>query len=606
MNVTNLPNLTGRMSGRQLALFSLLLLYILGSSFSGYAQSDMITINGKVIASDDKQPIIGASITDASKKNIGVTNLNGEFSVKIQRNSSITISYLGFSPVTRQFSADQNGINISLSVANTALTEVVVTALGIKREEKALGYAVTTLGGDQLTDAVSNNWTDALSGKVAGLNLVRSNGGPSGSNKIILRGENNLTGDNEALIVVDGVVINNGSGRSTASGTGGYLSEETPVDFGNGIGDLNPEDIESVTVLKGPGAAALYGQRGANGAVIITTKSGKTNKKGLGITFNSNSAISTITRWPDLQYEYGQGLNGDNYYSFLSSEDGSSTRSTSSAWGPRFDGQMFYQYDPVTHTKATERTPWIPYVNDSRNFFNDAATFTNSVTLDGGGEKTSARFSYTNANNKWIIPNTGYNRNSVALSVRQKMNDKLTLSTKVNYTNKSSDNLPSTGYNNQSIMYWYLFWVPNANIDWLKDYWLPGKTQQLQSYPFSSLPDNPYLIANQMLNKSNRNTITGSAQATYDFTKKLSLMVRTSIDLSQELRSQQRPFDTEKFKRGMYRTQGIYSQEVNSDFLLSYKTKIKKDFDVSASFGGSMLKNIYNRDYNKADSLLYP
>lgn len=606
MNVTNLPNLTGRMSGRHLALFSLLLLYILGSSFSGYAQSDMITINGKVIASDDKQPIIGASITDASKKNIGVTNINGEFSVKIQRNGSITISYLGFSPLTRQFSANQDGITLTLSIANTALTEVVVTALGIKREEKALGYAVTTLGGDQLTDAVSNNWTDALSGKVAGLNLVRSNGGPSGSTKIILRGENNIGGENEALIVVDGVVINNGSGRTTSSGDKGYLAEETPVDFGNGIGDLNPEDIESVSVLKGPGAAALYGQRGANGAIIITTKSGTGNKKGLGITFNSNTALSSIYRWPDLQHEYGQGLDGDNYYSYLNTADGSSTRSTSDAWGPRFDGQMFYQYDPVTHTTGTERTPWIPYVNDSRNFFEDAATFTNSITLDGAGDKTSARFSYTNANNKWIIPNTGYTRNSVALSVRQKMDDKLTFSTQVNYTNKASDNLPSTGYNNQSIMYWYLFWLPSAKLDWLKDYWKPGREQIEQSYPFSSFPDNPYLIANQMLNKSNRNTVTGNAQANYQFNKKLNLMVRTSIDLSQELRSQQRPFDTEKFKHGMYRTQGIYSQEVSTDFLLSYKTKIKKDFDISASVGGSTLKNLYNKDENRADSLLYP
>lgn len=606
MNVTNLPNFTRGVSGRQFTLLSFLFLYILGSSFHGYSQVDLITINGKIIASDDKQPIIGASIADANNKNIGVTNLNGEFSVKIKRNSSIRISYVGFTTLTKQFSANQDGITITLAVANTALTEVVVTALGIKREEKALGYAVTTLSGEQLTDAVSNNWTDALSGKVAGLNLVRSNGGPSGSTKIILRGENNLTGDNEALIVVDGVVINNGSGRSTGSGDKGYLAEETPVDFGNGIGDLNPEDIENVTILKGPGAAALYGQRGANGAIIITTKGGKANKKGLGITFNSNTALSTINRWPDLQYEYGQGLDGANYYSFLATEDGASTRSTSSAWGPRFDGQSFYQYDPVTHTKGTERTPWVPYVNDSRNFFNDATTFTNSVTLDGAGDKTSARFSYTNANNKWIIPNTGYSRNSVALSVRQKMDDKLTFSTKVNYTNKFSDNLPSTGYNNQSIMYWYIFWVPNADLDWLKDYWLPGQENRAQSYPFSSLPDNPYLIANQMLNKSNRNTITGNAQANYQFNKKLNLMIRTSIDLSQEQRSQQRPFDTEKFKHGMYRTQSIYSQEISTDFLLSYKTKIKKDFEVSGSVGGSMLKNLYNKDENRADSLLYP
>ncbi len=606
MNFTNLPNLKRSILSRRLIHLSLLFFVILGYSSIGLAQTDLITIKGKVIASDDQQPIIGASIADANKKSIGVTNVTGDFTVKVPRNSNIIISYIGFTPLTRKFSANQDGITITLAVLNTALKEVVVTALGIERQEKALGYSVTKIEGAQLTDAISNNWTDALSGKVAGLNLVRSNGGPAGSTKIILRGESNLTGDNEALIVVDGVVINNGSGKATATGGGGYMSEETPVDFGNGISDINPEDIENVTVLKGPGAAALYGQRGANGAIIITTKAGQARKKGLGVTFNSNNSFQDINRWPDLQYEYGQGIDGNNYYSYNNSEDGVSTRSQSSAWGPKFDGQMFYQYDPVTHTKATERSPWVPYTNESRDFFKKGATFTNTVTLDGAGDKTSARFSYTNANNTWIIPNTGYKRNTVALSVKQKMNDKLTLSTKVNYTNRFSDNLPSTGYNNQSVMYWYLGWVPSASIDWLKDYWMPGKENLTQSFPFSSLPDNPYLIANQMLNKSNRNTVTGNAQATYKFTKNLNFMVRTSIDLGAEGRTQQRPFDTEKFKKGMFRTQNIYSQEVNSDFLLSYNTKIRKDYSVNASFGGSSLKNRYNRDENRADSLLYP
>lgn len=567
---------------------------------------ESIRISGKVVEDESGLPLPGASVIGLNRKLLGLTDANGNFSVYVEQGTEISFEMLGFKPIKQVANAAASNWVIKMVESVNALNEVVVTALGIQREERALGYATTTVEGKELTDAISNNWTDALSGKVAGLNLIRSNGGPTGSNSIILRGENNLTGNNEALIVVDGVVINNSSGRTTASGEKGYLANETPVDFGNGIGDINPEDIESVSVLKGPGAAALYGQRGANGAIIITTKSGNPRKKGIGVTVNSNTSFQQIFGGPDFQYEYGQGTDGDNYYSYNASEDGASTRSTSSAWGPRFNGQMFYQYDPVTHTKATQRTPWVPYIDANKDFFEIGKTYTNSVTLDGGTDKTSARFSYTNVKNTWIIPNTGYDRNSIALSVNQNVTDKLKIATKINYNNKSSDNLPSTGYNNQSIMYWFLFWEPNASLDWLKDYWLPGKENVSQSYPFSSYPDNPYLIANEMLNKYNRNGLTGNIQATYNFTKKLSLMVRTSLDFANDQRSQQRPYDTEKFKKGMYRTQNIYSQERSSDFLLNYKTTIKKDFSLNVTAGGSTLKNNYNKDELRADSLSYP
>jgi TonB-linked SusC/RagA family outer membrane protein len=568
--------------------------------------NDDIIIKGKVVEASTGLPIPGVSIIGANRKALGFTTAEGNFSISVPIGTEVSFEMLGFQPQKKIAERSELNWIIQMEESYNKLNEVVVTALGIERDEKALGYSTTTVQGKDLTDAISKNWTDALSGKVAGLNLLRSNGGPDGSNKIILRGESNLSGEgNEALIVVDGVVINNGSARVTGYGDKGYLAQETPVDFGSGLNDINPDDIESVTVLKGPGAAALYGQRGANGAIIITTKSGKSNQKGIGVSINSNTSFEDIYGGPDLQYEYGQGTDGDNYYSYNASADGSNTRSTSSAWGPRFNGQEYFQYDPVTHTQATERTPWVPYVNDAFNFFETGKTFTNSVTLDGGTDKTSARFSFTNVNNSWIIPNTGYDRNSVALSVSQKVNDKLKIAAKVNYNNKSSDNLPSTGYNNQSIMYWFLFWEPNASIDWLKDYWMPGAENVSQSYPFSSYPDNPYLIANQMLNKYNRNGFTGNVQATYNFTKDLSLMVRTAMDFANDERSQQRPFDTEKFKRGMYRTQSIYSQEITNDFLIRYNKKFK-NIQFSATAGGSMLKNRYNKDEVRADSLAYP
>lgn len=566
----------------------------------------MISVSGNIISSDDKLPLTGVTITDVTKKSLGSSNGDGKFSIQLPKGGKVNFSMIGFAPQSQTYDKNTAGITIIMDASTTALNEVVVTALGIKRDEKALGYAATVVKGEQLTKALSNNWTDALSGKVAGLNLIRSNGGPTGSNRIVLRGESNLTGENEALIVVDGVVINNGSGRTTGSGSAAYLDSDSPVDFGSGLNDINPEDIESVTVLKGPGAAALYGQRGANGAIIITTKSGKSKDGKVNVTINSNTAVETISRWPDYQYQYGQGVDGDNYYSFGATADGASTRSTSSAWGPKFDGQSFFQYDPVTHTGGTTRTPWVAYPDARKNFFETGKTFTNSVTLSGGTDKTSARFSATNVNNNWIIPNTGYKRNTVTVAVDQKVSDKLKISTNVNYTKKTSDNLPATGYNNQSIMYWNMFWEPNADVNWLKDYWLPGQENIKQSYPFSSYPDNPYLIANEMPNTLNRNALTGNIQATYNFTKDLSIMVRTAMDFAYDQRTEQRPYDTEKFTKGMYRTQSIFSQEITNDFLIRYHKKIKKDFDLTLTAGGSMLKNTYNKDELRADSLLYP
>ncbi len=569
------------------------------------------TITGIVTNAADGSPVAKATVQVKGTATGTATNETGAYTIKVSAGQILSVSAIGFAAVEERV-GNRTTINFSLSNTATEMQGVVVTALGIKREEKALGYSTTTVKGEELTEALSSNWTDALSGKVAGLNLVRSNSGPTGSNKIILRGETSLTNPegNEALIVVDGVVINQGSGRRTAIGgesTYGTGSDNMPVDYGSGLNDINPEDIESVTVLKGAGAAALYGQRGANGAVIITTKSGSRKKKGLGITFTSNTSIEQVNRWPDLQYEYGQGLDGAAYYSYGAGPDGASTSSTSSAYGPRFDGQLFYQYDPVTQKQGAVRTPWVPYKNQQRDYFKTGYTTTNTVSIDGSTDRTTARFSLTNVSNKWIIPNTGYKRNSVSLSVNSKVSDQLQISSKINYTNKWSDNLPGAGYGNQSIMYWYIFWQPNASLDWLKNYWLNGQEGRRISYPYSSFPENPYAVAYEFINRSNRHNITGNIQATYNFTKEISLQVRTSLDLSYEQRSQERPYDAgSKYPKGSYRTQNIFSQEVSTDFLVKYAKKINADFDFSVTAGGSALRNNYNRDEVRADSLTYP
>jgi TonB-linked SusC/RagA family outer membrane protein len=564
---------------------------------------------GTVVDERNGEALIGAIV--AIGQQAVQTDIDGRFILPLPAGEyTARLSYMGYAELTVQqvriSGNDTTASVFKLRQSANDLNEVVVTALGIKKEEKALGYSVTKLDNEDVTDVMSNNWTNTMEGKVAGLNMLKSNGGPAGTNAIILRGENSLTGNSQALIVVDGVVISGSSGQITGTGSGAYLDGDSPVDFGTSLNDINPDDIESVSVLKGPGASALYGARGANGAIIITTKSGK-KQKGLGVTFNANTTFESILQWPDFQYEYGQGVDGsDTWYSYGQTIDGASTRSTSSAWGPKFDGQSYFQYNPHTRTGDTVRTPWVPYKNNRKNFFQIARTFTNTLTLEGGNEKTSARLSYTNLTNKWIVPNTGYTRNTVALALDQYVTPRLKIATHINYTNKSSDNLPTTGYNNQSIMYFIRGLVPNADLDWFRDYWVPGQENMVQTRPFSSLLDNPYLIANEMLNKVNRNNVIGNITASYQFTKELSLMARTTLDWASEARSQQRPMSSQKFASGMYRTQNIFTQELNYDFLLNYNKVFRKNFVLNASFGGSRMHNKYISDELRAEKLLYP
>ncbi|MFA4871105.1 MAG: SusC/RagA family TonB-linked outer membrane protein [Pedobacter sp.] len=562
-------------------------------------------VRGRVL-DENGEPMYGATIRVKGTSKVATTDGEGRFTLKgVSENTILEISYLGYQVKEVKVTKDTREVTVRLEIADSKLNEVVVTALGIKREERALGYAITKLDGDQVTNAPSGNWLDALSGKVAGLNMIRSNGGPAGSNKIILRGENNLTGgaDNEALVVIDGVIVNNGSGKRTATGgsAAGPSDGIQPTDFGSGINDLNPEDIESITVLKGPGAAALYGQRGANGAIIVTTKSGNTKSKGVSITLTSNLALESPNRWPDLQYEYGQGQSGADAYGY------GVNSASSLAFGPRFNGQKFVQYDPVTQAAATEATPWVPYKNQVREFFETGKTFTNSISLNGNIKKnTTFRVSATHADNEWIIPNTGFKRTNVSFSANSKLTSKLSLSVKAAYTNRESDNLPGMGYGNQSVMYWYVFWVPNADINWLRNYWVNGKEYRELKDVFTASPENPYAISYEFINGSKRNGITGNAQLNYAFTKELSLQLRATLDRTDDDRVQKRPWTAARLATGSYRTQDIISKEYTGDFLLKYNKQLNKDFNVTATVGGSMLKNRYSKNETRADGLIEP
>ncbi|MCP9753360.1 SusC/RagA family TonB-linked outer membrane protein [Ferruginibacter sp. HRS2-29] len=572
-----------------------------------------ITINGVVTDAAGK-PVADLSVTNDTDKTLGLTNKEGRFTVTTTNGSRLHVSGIGFA--THTFTANPNNaaININIKPDSKNMDEVVVTALGITRREKSLGYATQTLDSKAMNDARSNNWSDALNGKIAGVNLTSSGSGPVNSTRINLRGDVSLNpNNNSALIVVDGVPVNSDlttSGVENAYGAGS--GNDVPIDFGNGISNINPDDIESVTTLKGPGATALYGSRAANGAVLITTKSGAAKKNGIGVTFNSNTSVNTVLKWPDYQYQYGQGtgkaLNtaGQFYYSYGASADGASTSGTSSAFGPKFNGQMYYQFDPVRQGQGLERTLWRPYTDNIKGFWRTGSTFTNNISLEGGNDKNSGRVSVTHSKNEWIMPNTGYERISVQTSFSLKVSERLKISSKINYTNMKSDNLPATGYNNQSIAYFMIFQNPNVNLKWYEARWKNGQEGVDQLHPYSSFIDNPYLIAYEMTNAVRKNNVIGTVSANYNINKNFDLMLRTALDLTTDKRQQKRPFSTANFLKGYYRTQNIMQTEINSDFLLSYHMARKSKLTFNASIGANNRTDHYDRVDGYVDGLVIP
>lgn len=567
-------------------------------------------IRGRVL-DENGLPLPGATIIEQGTNNGVQSDFDGNFSIRISKPSVVLeISFMGFE--TREIQVDDiKFLEITLSPGVNSLNEVVVTALGIKREEKRLGFSQATVQAEELNQAQPNNWSSGLIGKVAGLNIISSGSGPVNSQQITLRGNNSLNPNgNNALIVIDGIPVNNE--MTTSGSSSAYTGQDSPIDYGNAISDLNAEDIESVTVLKGPGATALYGSRAANGALVITTKSGQ-KTRGLGVTFNSSASFDVIQRWPDYQYEYGQGTgksfdaDGNPYYSFGSSEDGSNTGSTSSAFGPRFEGQSFYQYDPVLEGQSAERQLWRAYPDNRKDFWETGVTLKNNVSLQGGDDNGSIRVSVGNEKNEWIMPNTGYERVTTSLNANYQISQKIRVGSVINYNNRNSDNLPGTGYNNGSIAYFMIFQNPNIDLDWYRPIWMQGQEQTQKIAPFSSYIDNPYLIAYEATNPMKSNQIVGNIFANIDLASNLELMLRTSINTYNQEREQRRPYSINRYARGYFQSQDINKQEVNSDFLLTYsKDELTPDFGLSISLGGNSMNYEYRRINASVEGLVVP
>lgn len=531
---------------------------------SAYAQT---TVKGK-ITSESGEPLIGATITVKNSTDGTVTDIDGNYSLKTKKTLSskdlLLFSYVGYKTLQKNYTG--NTMNVKLAEESQQLNDVVVTALGIKREEKGLGYATETVKGDKITSALPSNWSTALNGKVAGLSVI-SSGGPLNSSRISLRGDVSLNQNgNDALVVVDGVPMSSPmTNPGVAYGAGS--NSELSVDYGNGFSDINPDDIESIQVLKGASATALYGTRAANGVIMVTTKSGAGAPKGIGVSYSGNFSIDDVMRWPDYQYEFGQGLpsnigpagsiyEGEPYYSYGKAEDGSyaSTSGTSSAYGARFDAnRKFYQYDPVTQGRASEATPWVAYKNNRKDLFQTGYTITNSVALTGKSDRGSVRASITHTKNEWILPNTGFQRITAMISAQQQISRALRINFKSSYTYRKLNNTPALGYNSNSISYFLIFQNPNVNLDWLRPMWRTGQENVKQLQPYSSFIGNPYVILYESENPSEKHSNVSSVSANLRINSKFDFMIRSGIQLSTDQREQHRPISDVVFGNGFFK-----------------------------------------------------
>lgn len=580
----------------------LLSLFLVLASTMLYAQKKA-DITGTVYDSDGTTPAVGCAVTIEGTPTGVITDINGKYKIRGGETQTLVFSSLGYK-TQKILIGPKTRIDVTLEADSQEIEGVVVTALGIKRDEKALGYAVTKVDNDVLTSTVSSNWMNALSGKVAGLNFDQASTGPGGSMRVTLRGETSINmNGGTALFVVDGVPITSSTTSSTSERA--YNSTDGAVDFGNAAGDINPEDIENVSVLKGPAATALYGSRAANGAIIITTKSGRTTK-GIGVTFSSSVSFEKAGFWPDFQYEYGAGRFGGNPYSFYS-VDGVSRNWSSYAFGDKFDGHLTYEWPSLNDDGTYTMMEWRPR-NFFAGFFDTGVTWNNNISVSGNnGKGTSVRVSVTDVRNDWIVPNTGYKQQTFSISLSQQINKYIKLDAKVNYYRKDSDNLPMTGYGGSSIMYPLLWNTPNVDAQWFKaDYkkWVrEGGDLSKSTQHVSANGNNPYYTAYEQLNKLDRDRVFGNLAATINFTEELSLILRCGMDLNNDFRTQQKPKGAKTYINGMYKEQTVFDYEMNNDFLLRYTKKLN-DFDLSASFGGNNMMQSYRSNTSLAESLV--
>jgi TonB-linked SusC/RagA family outer membrane protein len=526
-----------------------------------------VSISGKVISEDDKQGLPGVSILVKGTLTGTVTDRDGNYKINVPKGQTLVYSFLGME--TKEIVVgDQTTIDIALSTSIISLGEVVVTALGIKREKKEIGYSVSELSGSQLSTALEVNPLNALSGKVAGVDISTTAAGPSGSSRVVIRGNSKLDTENQPLYVVDGVPMDN-TQLGSAGMWGGY-------DLGGGISSLNANDIESVTVLKGASASALYGSRASNGVILITTKSGK-SRKGVGIDFTSNyTTEKVLSRFDDYQTVYGMGRDGE-----IPTEGNALT--TQVAWGAKLDPNLMV---PIYNG---DLKPYGVVENNILSFFRTGSTATNTLSLSGGSDKANVRISLSDMRNQDIVPGSGLRRNTFLINSSVLLADRLTVTGKVNYINEKVDNRPALSDNPNNIGLAVIGIAPNFDQRWLSENYKDENGNYADWNGNNIYRINPYWSINEIQNNSSRNRIMGFLQTNYKINDWLDFQVRGGTDFYTFRYTNLFPKGTPVWEIGMLEETTSNIAENNYEALLKFNKTINEDLSISAFAGGNIM-----------------
>ncbi len=562
-NLINDPIIEGRVKliGRRLLLIALL-----ACSVQLFAQGQK-RITGEVSA-ENGETLPGVNVSVKGTTNGTITNMDGKFTLTVQDEDVLYVSFIGYKAQEMPVAGKVN-FSFTLKEDITDLDEVVVTALGIKREKKALGYSVTEVKSDEISKNGEMNPIASLAGKVAGVDITQTSAGPSGSKRVVIRGISELEGANQPLYVIDGVPVDNSSiGQATEMG--GF-------DLGDGTSDLNPEDIASISVLKGASASALYGSRAMNGVILITTKSGQKGQAGLGIDVNSSVTFDQVsTRLDEYQTTYGQGNNG------LLPREGQPANNITSAWGPRLDPSIM-----VVQQDGNEY-PYAKVDENVQGFFRLGKTFNNSVALSSGNEKGSMRFSYTNVHNEDIIPNSGLNRNTFNLRGLTELNKFMELDAKATYITEKVKNRPAMTDEVTNIGNGLMGIVPNFDQAWLQTY--TDEDGNYIDYTGNDYRANPYWTLNETFNESNKHRFIGFAALNITLASHLKLRLKSGIDRFDTKFINFYNKNTPTKAGGVYNEINTTAEETNYEALLSYNKQFG-DWNLSANLGGNIMRN---------------
>ncbi len=567
--------------------FSLLILALITTFQVAFAQQKEVR---GTVTDQAGTPLAGVNVLVEGTTTGAQTDFDGNYIITASVGDILVFSYLGMA--TQKITVgSSNTINVTLQEDTQFLDEVVVTSLGITREKKSLGYAVTELQADEVNTVKDYNVANSLVGKVAGLVINQSGGLGSGS-RITIRGNNTITGNNQALIVVDGIPID-----TSGSESGGSVFNSTVT--GGGITDINPEDIESISVLKGPNAAALYGSRAASGVILITTKKG-TKGAGLGVTLTSNIAIEDTMFLPDFQNEYGQGTNGAPYPDLAGMG--------SLSWGSQLDGsqQLYYTGEQRAYTAQPDNV---------KDFFETGLRSINSLAIDKGAENFSVRFSYTNNATTSILPNSKLQSHNVNLRTLFDLSDNFSFDGKATYFTQELNNRVNLG--SEGVMA-YVYYMPrNIRINDLKRYQVENPAlydiqEGLNDYDVISYAGqgksigNPYWILENDVNDERRERFLGFGKLNYEFTDWLSAFVRVGADIT-NVREDVIQQPGHHFRRwGRVTFSSNKYTELNADFLVTANRDLTDKLNLVASVGGNLSKRTFETMWVRGEQFKIP